>query len=140
MHLGTSIKTCFQLFGDSMKSNSIIAKTFGGLSAQYYFRHFVFGLVLSVIYFFSIPEEADQLLLSASIAWIIVNTLLYPYSRFVYESIVNFIMGENVFFVNAIMMLVVKLFTMLLCWGFAVFIAPIGLIYLYLHNNQKPDE
>ncbi|WVV47296.1 hypothetical protein THH46_21410 [Pseudomonas sp. NA13] len=27
----------------------------------------------------------------------IINTLLYPYSRFVYESVVGYIMGNNVF-------------------------------------------
>lgn len=70
------------------------------------------------------------------IALLAINTFLYPYSRFVYESIVSFIMGNNVFFVNAIFMVVVKIFTMLLCWSFAIFIAPIGLAYLYYHHSK----
>jgi hypothetical protein len=69
---------------------------------------------------------------------LVVNTLLYPYSRFVYESIMNFIMGQNVFFVNALLMLGVKLMTMLLCWAFAIFVAPIGLAYLYYHHSRVP--
>jgi hypothetical protein len=32
----------------------------------------------------------------------IANTFLYSYSRFVYESIVGFIFGKNVFFVNVL--------------------------------------
>ncbi|WP_256857306.1 hypothetical protein [Xanthomonas axonopodis] len=70
-------------------------------------------------------------------ALLAVNTLLYPYSRFVYESIVGYIMGGNVFFVNAILMLFVKLMTMAICWSFAIFIAPIGLLYLYVHHSQR---
>lgn len=66
-----------------------------------------------------------------------INTLLYPYARFVYESVVGFIMGGNVFFVNAFFMLFVKLMTMALCWAGAIFIAPIGLAYLYYHHSKE---
>jgi len=48
----------------------------------------------------------------------------------------SFIMGRNVFFVNAILMLFVKLMTMLLCWALAIFIAPVGLAYLYYHHSK----
>ena len=65
-----------------------------------------------------------------------INTLLYPYSRFVYESVVGFIMGNNVYWVNAIFMLFVKLVTMSVCWSAAIFIAPIGLAYLYFHHSN----
>ena len=66
----------------------------------------------------------------------IVNTLLYPYSRFVYESTTDFVMGKNIFFVNAVFMLITKFFTMAMCWAFAIFVAPIGLAYLYHHHSK----
>ena len=116
-----------------MNSNSVIAKTFGGLSAKSYFRHFVFGLAISLFSFSSLGNVEPVFF---SITFIVVNTFLYPYSRFVYERVVSFIMGENVFFVNAIMMLFVKLFTMILCWSCSVFVAPIGLVYLYFHHSK----
>lgn len=72
-----------------------------------------------------------------TIVIVAVNTLLYPYSRFVYESIVDFILGRNVFFVNATMMLIVKWMTMTFCWGFAIFVAPIGLAYLYFARGRS---
>lgn len=40
-----------------------------------------------------------------------INTLLYPYARFVYENVVDFITGNNVFFVNAVLMMSIKLMT-----------------------------
>ena len=54
----------------------------------------------------------------------IASTILYPYSRFVYESIIGFVMGENVLYINAIFMFVTKFLTMAMCWTFAIVVAP----------------
>lgn len=66
----------------------------------------------------------------------VASTILYPYSRFVYESIIGFVMGQNVFYVNAIFMFVTKFLTMAMCWVFAIVVAPIGLAYLYFHHSK----
>ncbi|TXI35794.1 MAG: hypothetical protein E6Q69_00740 [Aquipseudomonas alcaligenes] len=113
----------------------IIRKTFGGLSTQYYLRQLFFGGLLAALVIFMTLNGNKPIELGL-IALLAVNTFLYPYSRFVYESIINFIMGGNVFFVNAIFMLIVKIITMTLCWSFAIFIAPIGLAYLYYHHSK----
>lgn len=117
----------------------IIQKTFGGLTRQYYIRQLFFGSMFLAFYIWFLfgtghagQQPTKALILSA---WFIVNTLLYPYSRFVYESIVGFIIGNNVFFGNVFVMLFVKAITMALCWVFAMFIAPIGLGYLYFRNR-----
>jgi hypothetical protein len=118
----------------------VIARTFGGLSSQYYFRNFVFGLIYPALFWFALSRSHQPKPVFAMIITIVVvavNTLLYPYSRFVYESIVNFILGRNVFFVNAIMMLIVKWMTMTVCWGFAIFVAPVGLAYLYFAHGRS---
>lgn len=117
----------------------VIAKTFGGLSTQYYSRQFFFGLLFPV-FMYLIASARPEGLSIAMYFLFAVNTLLYPYSRFVYESIISFIMGSNIFFVNAIFMLVVKFITMALCWSFAIFIAPIGLLYLYYHHSKVSPE
>src|SRR5690606_6430994 len=113
----------------------IIKKTFGGLSAQYYIRQLFFGSLFAALIVYVVINGGKPIQFSM-IALLAINTLLYPYSRFVYESVVGFIMGNNVFFVNAILMIIVKIFTMLLCWSFAIFIAPIGLAYLYYHHSK----
>lgn len=118
----------------------VIARTFGGLSSQYYLRNFVFGLIYPALIWFVLSRSHQPKPVFGIIATIVVvavNTLLYPYSRFAYESIVNFILGRNVFFVNAIMMLAVKWVTMTFCWGFAVFVAPVCLAYLYFSDSKS---
>ena len=113
----------------------IIQKTLGGLSPQYYFRQFFFGLVVAAFVFF-MSTQGGRPMPMGMLFFTVISTLLYPYSRFVYESIVGFIMGNNVFFVNAVFMLISKFITMAMCWTFALFVAPIGLAYLYYHHSK----
>lgn len=113
----------------------VLTKTFGGLSGSYYFRHFIFGLLIP-LFLYSMTSQGGQQLHLLVVLMMAVNTLLYPYSRFVYESVVGFIMGENVFFVDAILLLGMKVVTMLFCWLGAILIAPVGLAYLYFHHSR----
>lgn len=114
----------------------VLAKTFGGLSKPYYFRQFFFGLLFVAFFMFMASKSTHGVPIGAALL-MAINALLYPYSRFVYESVVGFIMGNNVFYANAFLMLFVKLITMSVCFMFAVFIAPIGLAYLYYHHSKR---
>lgn len=113
----------------------VLQKTFGGLSTQYYWRQFFFGAFLGVFPIL-LPYLGGHSAPIGVYFFTIISTLLYPYSRFVYESIISFIMGETVFFVNVRLMLFSKISTMIACWLFAIFIAPIGLAYLYFHHSR----
>jgi hypothetical protein len=117
----------------------VIQKTFGGLTRQYYTRQLFFSFLILAFFawFLFHAGHASQQPAKALIfaAFGIVSALLYPYARFVYESIVRFITGNNVFFGSAPVMLLATGFTMALCWCFAIFIAPIGLGYLYYRNR-----
>ncbi|XVJ69649.1 MAG: hypothetical protein HEQ39_08340 [Rhizobacter sp.] len=118
----------------------VIAKTFGGLSPQYYFRQFFFGVIFPLMIYSVLSQQETVPMPYLMIGLLIVNTLLYPYARFVYEGIVGFIIGENVFLVNTFLMLFVKFMTMTVCWSFAIFIAPVGLLYLYIHHSKNSSE
>ncbi|MDY0272453.1 MAG: hypothetical protein RBR37_08065 [Advenella sp.] len=114
----------------------VILKTFGGLSLNYYVRNFILGLIFPALLLF-MQSQTTQPTSIGMIVFLTVSSLLYPYARFVYESIIGYIMGQNVFFINAIVMLFTKLITMLLCWACAIFIAPVGLIYLYFYHSKQ---
>ena len=114
----------------------IFQTTFGGLTPSYYFRHMFFSFLIGACFIYGslhqvpVPYEF--------IAFSVVTSLFYPYARFVYENIVRFILGENIFFLHISIVLFFKVLTMLICWMFALAIAPIGLAYLYYHNNRHP--
>ena len=109
--------------------------TFGGLEPSYLMRQYFFGILIAVFYFTMITSSGKSLNISV-IAMISISTLLYPYSRFVYEHIINFITGNNTFYLNALIMLFFKTITMFICWAAAIFIAPIGLIYIYMTQTK----
>ena len=112
-----------------------LSRTFGGLNRQYYLRQLVFGALIGA-FFFWMRSGIHHVILGPLI-YCTVNTLLYPYSRFSYESIVGFVLGQNMLFLPAPIVLGTKLVTMLVCWMMAVVIAPFGLAWLYFHHRRQ---
>lgn len=115
---------------------SFLQKTFGGLSTAYYVRHFFFGALLTALLIY-VSLNGQQPVDIGFYFFAIINTLLYPYARFVWESCANFILGNNIMVVNVWLILLTRLFTIALCWCLAMFIAPVGLIYLYFHHEKN---
>jgi hypothetical protein len=118
---------------------SIFAKTFGGLSPGYHARQLFYGLLFAVFSWLSVKDNLFPPPLGVW-ALVAVNVLLYPYSRFVYEGVMGFLVGDNFFFVNVWMMLFVKFITMYLCWFLSLFIAPVGLLYLYFYHSARSRD
>lgn len=113
--------------------NAILHKTLGGLSKEYYLLQLLFGSIFTgIMVFLMFQTEGFDV---GYIIFLLLSTLLYPYSRFLYKSIVELIFGSDTFF-NSIFFLVFKIFTMLMCWNLAIFMGPIGLIYLYWHHSR----
>jgi len=119
--------------------NDILRKTLGGLTREYYFRQFFFGLIISVAFFYMRTQGDFSKLEIRDMFLIIVNTFLYPYSRFIYESIIDFFIGNNAFWTSGIILYLLiwfKIMMMFICWGAAILIAPVGLLYLYYVNRN----
>lgn len=114
----------------------VIAKTLGGLTRAYYLRQLFFGLLFFAA-FAALTMKSIHTTPVGTWVFMGINVLLYPYSRFVYESVVDFFTGNNLFVFNAVLLLTVKLITMLMCFLFAIFIAPLGLAYLYYHHSKN---
>ena len=122
---------------------SLIEKTLGGLSMQYYIRQFFFGSIILAFTYFIATQKTPEISLQDHLpiaSLFVLNTFLYPYSRFVYENIMDFIMG-NTMFMSSLITLVFKVITMYVCWQFSIFIAPVGLAYLYyLHSKRNREQ
>lgn len=131
----------------SITQNPIFRKTFGGITSQYYLRHFAFGLafllfILYVVFIYepTNPETIRQVAFHEQIGkviMVVVCTVLYPYARFVWESVAGPIMGNNVFILPLPFMMLLKVMGMTICWAGAIFIAPIGLAWLYYHHTKQ---
>ena len=126
----------------SVNMRKIFKYTFGGLDNKYYFRQMFFSLVMFSMFIAPLIsshflDEFPAYKIEAIILDII-NVILYPYSRFLYERIIGFLFDDNVLFIPVIVLLPVKLLTMFFCWGAAIIIAPISLVYLYFSNSRRP--
>ncbi len=113
--------------------NLFLSKTFGGLTKSFYLRHLFFGTFFGSIILYKAFQTSNVKIGAVAL----VSTILYPYSRFLYETIIDFILGNNQFSIPALIYLYFKLVTMLLCWAFAIFIAPLGLLFLYIHHTRQ---
>jgi hypothetical protein len=113
---------------------SVINRTFPGLPARVYFRHLVFSFLI-VAFLWTIMSSTAAPLPTFAYVLLLVNTLLYPFARFIYERAVGFVLGENMFVVPAFFLFFGKAMTMGLCWGLAMFLGPLGMLYLYAQRR-----
>jgi hypothetical protein len=109
----------------------VLQKTFGGLSKSYYHRQLFFGMFFALI--ICLVQGGPPLYIYILL---FINALLYPYARFVYEGIAGAIMGDTVVILSG-PMLAIKFMMMAMCFVLAIFIAPIGLAYLYWHHSPR---
>lgn len=117
--------------------NDFFRKSFGGISKEYYIRNFIFSLIFSACF---IWVQSRIGLKPWLMFYCIINPILYPYARFAYENTMQYIIGKNVFAFNAGIFLIAKVITMAICWSFAIFMAPLGLIYLYHHHSKLESD
>ena len=123
-----------------------IIRLFTGINAQYYFRQLFFALIISALVMAivwngvmndGVLSLKEKKMFVSLLVFYGINSLLYPYARLAYEQIVDFILGDNFFLVDGIFFLMTKMITMFLCFAFAVFLAPIGLLFIYLHQRKE---
>lgn len=140
------LPTCGLLLFDKMAvficfmprtSMSFIRRTFGGLSAAYYIRHFLIGLIFYVFIIFDFGGSKEN-----PNYWSIMMTftacqLLYPYAYFVYDRIADYILGDRGSYFVSHIMSVVRIFAVILCWFGAPIIAPLGLAWLYWEHGRQ---
>lgn len=110
---------------------------FKGLTTEYYFRQLFFGaLFAGFIIFMDMQGEGEPKY--GLYAMAVINTLLYPYSRFAYETIMNFLIGNNMFIIDITWIFIIwKIFIMAICFSLAIFIAPIGLLFIYFYQKKN---
>ena len=124
------------------KKGAVLSATksaFGGLNKHYYFRNLFFASLFLIlfIYLFMMHVSGEPWYIYILF---VINTLLYPYSRYVFEKVSIFIIGKNIFLLELKFALAIKIVTMWICWVFAIFISPIGLITLYFKNKKNETK
>lgn len=126
----------------------ILRKTVGGLSREYYWRHFLIAAALVVLpiltMFYMVGAKelgfSYQPQMIVVVVLVVLMLLVYPYSRFVYDSLAGFLMGDSVYLINPVLLLFWRLFVFFICMQFSFVLAPAGMIYLYYYHTKQERQ
>lgn len=113
-----------------------LLRAFGGLDRSYLFKQYLVGIAIFAICAFIVNRYSDGLGLYTLLTFS-VNTLLYPYSRYLFQSMLKAVFGNTVFDKGAAILTVLRVASIIVCWIAAWLIAPFGLVYLYFRGGQK---
>ena len=128
-----TVSICFM----ARTSMSFIRRTFGGLSAAYYIRHFLIGLIFYIFIMFDFGGSKENPNYWSIMMAFTACQLLYPYAYFVYDRIADYISGDRGSYFVSHIMSVVRIFAVILCWFGAPIIAPLGLAWLYWEHGRQ---
>lgn len=113
-------------------------RTFGAIDRQFLVRAYLIGVALMAFFvWIELKAEGNIAAAAPQILLAIASTILFPFAKLVWNEIRDFLLGSNVFFLNAILMVAGKVVVNLMLWFFAFFIAPVGLVYLWYRTRNR---
>lgn len=99
---------------------------FGSVDRAYLIR----GWVIGGIFFALLLMASGGSNTSLTILYAI-NTVLFPFSKLVWDELKGFALGQTMLVLPALFLYIAKLFVNVLLWGFAIFIAPVGILWVW---------
>lgn len=118
---------------------SFLTKIFSGVKLPYLIRAYI----LSAVIFLLLRYVASQGALADNSGFLIFNILsliLFPYAKLVWDEMKALLMGDNIFILPLFLMLFAKLFINLMLWGFAVLIAPLGILWVWYRSGSRQSS
>lgn len=114
-----------------------LRRIFGSINTQYLVRAYVFSFALFglMAYFLVVSRSEATPVNWPVMAIFFISALLFPFSKLVYDELKSFLLGNNVFYLNALVVLFAKLFINVFLFSFAIFVAPLGVLYLHFRSR-----
>ncbi|MFT4091757.1 MAG: hypothetical protein QM645_13565 [Asticcacaulis sp.] len=114
----------------------MFSRIFGALRPAYLIRAWLIGAAfLALIIWLSLRASAGTQSPTIPLIYFSVCTLLFPFAKLCWDELRNLLMGDNIVFLPAVLVWPLKLIINIMLWGFAVFIAPFGLLYLWFRTR-----
>jgi len=113
---------------------------YGTLSLSYLIKQYVFGGLMYALMLYA--NGASPLHKTGVFIFLTLSLVLYPFAMFVYDSIINTLIDNWIIPVPAVLLLIWLPIKIVLIFVFAVLIAPIGILYLYVtrRRHQQSEE
>lgn len=114
-----------------------VSRIFGAINPRFLARSYLLGAaIFALVTWLSLQADGDLGRALPAILLGVVSTLLFPFAKLVWNSARDFIMGDNLVVMNALVVFAAKFAVNLVLWMFAVLVAPIGVIYLWRRTIQ----
>lgn len=114
-----------------------VRRIFAGMNGTYLVRAYVIGLLfLALMALGYFGSDADRAMPARMIAVGLINTLLFPFSKLIWDELKSFLLGQTVVVGNVGVVFLGKLFINALLWALAVFVAPLGVAYLWFRTRE----
>lgn len=106
-----------------------------GFSKTYYMRFLILGFVFSMIFalFCLFAVEISAAPLTLILIFLIANMLLFPFSRYTIDSMINFAYDDSMIIKSEVGSLAINFFL----WALAMFVAPFYLLGYVLKAVKK---
>lgn len=111
-----------------------VKNIFKSMDNSWLIRHYLFSFAFLIV--LTINGKDSQSFFPIGFLFFLLSSLLYPFAMFVYESLINLIVGDNLFILPLIPMLIWKFVRFVFIFILAIPIGVIGFIYLYLKLNK----
>ncbi|ALR23148.1 hypothetical protein [Sphingobium baderi] len=107
-----------------------LRRIFGAVDRAYLIRAYIIGGVIFALYGSFISYGAKS---APAPIWIVfsISTLLFPFSKLVWDQVMSVMLGRNMFIMNAVFLMFAKLVINVILWACAIIIAPIGILWLW---------
>lgn len=113
--------------------NNFIKNIFSQLDNSYLIRHYLYGALVFSLLLIASPNLPV-------IIFMVISLLLYPLAMIVYDGIVGTLMGNNTIVTSVLVAVIWGVIKTVVIFTFSIFIAPIGIGYLYLRNNSMAKD
>ncbi len=124
----------------------IFENTLLGLNCKYYFRNLLIASLFAGLVWYltqyagshSTAGEIPDMYIIMNNIYLILSTFLYPYAKYTYDSLWEFIFNDSVWAFGGLLLLIVLYFKLIIrtvLFVFAILLAPIGWLMLYFANR-----
>ncbi|CUX66765.1 conserved membrane hypothetical protein [Agrobacterium sp. NCPPB 925] len=116
---------------------NFLRRIFGGVQPSYLIRSYLMGAVVFALMMSMLSVEAQTGSPVALVVFSLASTLLFPFAKLVWDELRNLALGNNILFMNAIVLFMLKLLVNLL----PVSEARVGIgRYLTFYNSRRPHS
>ena len=84
-------------------------------------------------------QNTDIFIMALFALYVVVSFILFPFSVLVWDECMRVMRGDSVFIITG-MMLIVKLIIKVILFGFAIYVAPFGILYLAYRIKREMNQ